>query len=39
MRAAVKNFVDAKSGGYFEHTADENAAGVFAQSNGNLFTM
>jgi uncharacterized protein len=29
--AAVKNFVDAKSGGYFEHTVDENAAGVFAQ--------
>jgi len=29
--AAVKNFVDAKSGGYFEHTADENAAGVFTQ--------
>jgi len=30
-QATVKNFVDAKSGGYFERTADENAAGVFAQ--------
>ncbi len=29
--ATVKNFVDAKSGGYFEHTTDENAAGVFAR--------
>ena len=29
--ATVKNFVDAKSGGYFEHITDENAAGVFAR--------
>jgi uncharacterized protein YyaL (SSP411 family) len=29
--ADVKNFEDAKSGGYFEHTVDPNAAGVFTQ--------
>jgi len=29
--AAVKNFDDMKSGGYFEHTVDPNAAGVFTQ--------
>ncbi len=29
--ATVKNFEDATSGGYFEHTPDENAAGVFTQ--------
>jgi uncharacterized protein YyaL (SSP411 family) len=29
--AAVKNFEDAKTGGYFEHTPDENAAGVFTR--------
>ena len=29
--AAVKNFQDAKSGSCFEHTPDENAAGVFTQ--------
>ena len=29
--AAVKNFQYTKSGGYFEHTPDENAAGVFTQ--------
>ena len=29
--ATVKNFEDAKSGGYFEHTPDENATGVFTR--------
>jgi uncharacterized protein YyaL (SSP411 family) len=29
--ATAKNFGDAKSGGYFEHTMDPNAAGVFTQ--------
>jgi len=30
-RATVKNFVDEKTGGCFEHTPDPNAAGVFTQ--------
>lgn len=29
--AAMKNFQDEKSSGYFEHTPDENAAGIFTQ--------
>lgn len=30
-RSTVKDFFDDKTGGCFEHTADENAAGVFTQ--------